>query len=360
MRTVHAHHAVTGAHLRRLNEESFNWQQSINSIGDFAVSARDPGASLGWLLEPYKCIIVIRDGSKVIHAGYVDHAMFSRAKGCWAVKGGDFMTVLEKRLVLNHALSSSWKDGNVKVDEDHPSGNWPLKIKGSYSDLISKLVSETLKWGTLPVDVAVLTGGNHERTYNSYDLATVADRIIDIGNLEDAPEFRFDAFITATGAIRFKQKTSADDGEIIDNSWKWNVLVPGSGVILGDGDADGAAACCQSFATGGRDNDKLLVARYTKAPADGFPVLQIANTEHSSVSELGTLQGYVKADVKEGSGQQRTYGILADGDRYNVHVGDHADVRYGTKSDDVLHLKVVDVSGSSKTSMLTLQCKERR
>lgn len=145
--------------------------------------------------------------------------------------------MLKKRLVINYNLYSRWKDGTVVVDEDNPSGDWPFTVTGSYSDLISKLIRETLKWGALPIVPAELTGGNKTRTYNSYDFDRVDDRISDIGKLEAGPEYRFDPQVSADGFLSFRQVTSADGGEIVDNlgngtprsqnpAWSWATRTP--------------------------------------------------------------------------------------------------------------------------------------
>lgn len=349
----------TGAHIRRLNMTECSWSDSVNENGSIDATVSEPR---GTDFRAYGHIIAIMDGPSVIHAGYVERAKFSEDKQLWTLEGGGALSILDKRLVLNYALNSSWVDGNVVVDEDHPRGDWPLKLTGSLSDIISRLLRETLKWGELPIVPASLTGGSHERNYNSYDLATVADRIDDIGNLDQGPETRFDASVGSDGALRFNQVTSADGGEIVTNDWIWNVLVPDSGVILSDEDFDGADDMCgQSYATGGRSEDKLLVARSVSSTLSGkgWPVLQIANKEHSTVSVLSTLKSYVNADTRHGDKNPRVCKLKVDRNRYGVKVGDHASVRYGSGAGDVLLLKVTDVSGKTDEQMLDVQCRER-
>ena len=268
--------------------------------------------------------------------------------------------MLKKRLVMNHALASSWKDGNVVVDEDNPKGSWPLILSGSYSDIVRGLILETEKWGALPITAAAYTGGDKTRTYNSYDFATVSDRIGDVIDLENGPEVRFDPVLSSSWAISFQQVASADGGEIIDHKWRWNALVPGSRVVLGDEDWDGSDVCGQCFAHGGKEQDSLLVARASssKLTNAGWPLLQAANTMHATVSELATLRSYARADVANGDGPQRTVS-LSVGIENDVRVGDWADVRYGDSDGDVMALKVTDVSGSSKSGMLTVSARER-
>lgn len=352
MVTLHAYSGLTGAHLARLPSSSVSWSDSINEPGSLTATLPDT-VDAGRCLRAYGTVLAAIEDGMVLHAGYVAHAKMSG--GLWSVDCGGGSTVLEKRLVLNHALASSWKDGYVLIDEDHPSGNWPLALRGSYSDIVSKLISETLKWGALPIVPATLTGGSHERNYNSYDLATVLSRISDIGDLEDGPEIRFDPVVGSDGSLKFHQRTS---DEIRDNWWRWNAVVPLSPVEVGDEDCDGGDMCTQCFASGGKDEDKLLVARAVSGEltAAGWPVLQAADTSHSSVSELPTLKSYASAAVGAGDEPQRTRGLKVRRD-VPVRVGDWADVRTG---EGLLELKVTDVSGSAGSSMLTVQCRPRR
>lgn len=352
---LHVFDGKTGAHRRRLQFEKVSWQDSINETG--AISASVPG-KLSEPVRPYADIIAAIDDGTVLHAGYVHHSKWDAKTGIWSIDGGGGATILERRLVINHALDAIWKDGQVLVDEDHPSGNWPLKLTGSYSDIISKLVRETLKFGALPIVPAAITGGDKERTYNSYDFAYVSDRIADLGDLAGGVEYRFDASI-ANGSISFSQLTSADGGELVTNEWRANLAIDDPGIVLVDVDMDGRDMCTQSYGSGGKDADMLMVARSVsgKLAGRGWPVLQSANKSHTSISVLSTLKGYLQADTACGDATQDVYRVSADMTRYPMRVGDWLDLR--TVDGDVLALKVTDVSGSDSSQMLDVQCRER-
>lgn len=348
--------------MARLPCDNVSWSDVINEPG--SLSATVPYSrllDLGHYMQPYFTILAAIGFGRVLHAGFLYHAVNNRSDKKWSADAGGGATILNKRLVMNYALSSSWRDGTVTVDEDHPSGAWPFTVTGSYSDLISKLVSETKKWGSLPIAPAALTGGDKTRTYNSYDLATVADRIKDIGDLENGPEYRFDPVVSKEGVLTFQQVTSSDGGEIVDTHWIWNATIPESGVVLGDEDGDGEEMCTQSFGVGGKSDDKIIVARTisTALTSKGWPVLQMANTSHSSVSNVSTLKSYTAADVACGDNPQKTIALEVDMQRYDVHVGDWADVRFGPGADDIHYLKITNVSGGTGSRMLKLQCRER-
>ncbi len=357
---LHAFSGLTGAHVRRLAATEASWSDSVNEVGSMDAKVVDDGRpGMRDAIRPYGSIIAALDGSAVLHAGYVTAYRYDRAARTYSVTAGGGATVLAKRLVLNKNLRARWADGTVLVDEDNPPGDWTLTATGSYSDLISALVSETETWGALPITPAAPTGGDKTRTWDCWDLATVLDRIQDIGDLENGPEWRFDPVLSDDWTISFAQVTSADGGEIVDHSWRWNALLPGAGVTLGDEDVDGGLMASACYATGGRDEDNLLVAHAADSTLTGmgWPLLQTANRSHTSVSVLKTLQSYARADVAAGDRGQLTTELRVPS-TLRVHVGDHARVRYGTADSDVVELKVTDVKGSMGSSQLTLGCRE--
>lgn len=359
--TLHAFHGVTGQHLARLPAASASWSDSINEPGELkAVVFENAKVDIESVVREWGSIVAALRGTTVLHAGYVKNLNHSREKGTYDIDAGGGATIFEKRLVINYLLKNTWANGTVVIDEENPSGNWPLTCNGSYSDIISKLVAETKKWGTLPIAPASLTGGNKTRTYNSYDLATVLARIEDIGDLENGPEFRFDPQLDSEFNLTFKQVTSADGGEIVDAVHEWNATVP-NGVSVGDDKRDGSYMCSQCFMTGGRDDDTLLVAmaqssRLTNA---GWPLLQIADTSHSTVSVLGTLLAYARGYVARGDRRPLSVPVYVPVSMGDVHVGDWANIRVGEAAGDVLHMKVTDVSCSLGSQVLTVDCQER-
>lgn len=350
---LRAFSGLDGRPLRRLPFLRFEWEDSLNEAGSLTAALPD-SVDARSLCAPYRTILAGVIDGRIVHAGYVKHVKLSRSSCEWSVECGGGLTVLTKRLVINHRLASSWKDGSVVVDEENPSGDWPLTLKGSYSDIVRGLILETLKFGSLPITVKGVEGGGHERNYNSYDLATTYDRIHDITQLEDGIEVRLDPVIGADGRLSFVQRSAT---EIADHHWTWNATLPGSPVTEQDIDIDSDLLCTESYGTGGREDDALLVARAASSTltAKGYPVLQVANTEHSSVSELPTLQSYVAADVAYGATEPMTQGYEVDRS-LDVRCGDWADVR---TSRGVMRMKVTDVKGSASEDVLTVQATER-
>lgn len=346
------HNGVDGALERSIPYTKLSWRQSLNEPGSLSAKISDQYDVASWI-KPWKTIIAARENRDIWHAGYVTHVRRIESDSEWQIEAGGGLSILKKRLVLNYALSDGWVDGNVTVDEDNPSGNWPFNLRGSYSDIVRGLLMETMKWGPLPIRVADETGGGHEKNYNSYDLTTVYDRVHEISELEDGPEIRLDPLMDNTW-LYFQQRTA---DEIVDNHWNWNAAIPGSHVVFDDEDTDGEDLCTQSFAIGGREEDKMLVARASSMTLtdQGYPVLQKFNREHSDVKQLATLKSFVSDDVKASENSPRSEGLSLNM-TYGVRPGDWADVR---TRHGVRKLKITDVSVDVSDGRMSLQATER-
>lgn len=303
--TVQAYDITTGANLTRLPYTSCRWSDGLNAAGSMTVgvdySKTAARQDLWELLRCWKVILAVQLGDRVLHAGPLT------------------------------------------------SYTWDAENRG--------LIDETLQYGPLPITLPPVQGGSYTRTYHMWDLATVSDRITDITNLENGPETRFDPRIKPDGSLTFD--LTADPQP---THHQWNTIVPGSRAILTRLDGDGADMTGQVWATGGKDDDKTLMCRRTTTiPTDaGCMFLQTKDTQHTTVSDLTTLQTHALADLAEGAWPAETYTVKV-GEEHDVRVGDTADL---TVDDDhlgarTIPLKITDVSGDASSDWLTVQAQER-
>lgn len=350
---VHAFDGLTGRWLAHVPASACSWSQTINGEGgmDATVPA---GAGLPvHALQPWRAIWAAVDGATVLHAGWLTRVK-TAVDGSVQATIGDGWTIWAKRLVLNHNLDAAWHDGQILIDEDNPPGDWILNLKGTWSDIARGLVAESLKWGSLPYDLPAIQGGSsHERNYQCWDMSTISDRLGDLTDLDDGPEIRFDPHLTDDGRIRWLLRVGTP--EIVDHTWRWNPAAPGQRVTLGDMDRDGTDMTGQCWAVGGKQDDVVLMCRRTGGTltAQGWPLLQTANTSHSSVSILRTLQSYAAADVSCGDATQDVTGLTVPASN-TVRPGDHAHV---IRDRTLLDLKITDVDGDIATGRLDLQAR---
>lgn len=376
--SLHAYDAQ-GKHISALPYSDLSWKDSISDAGSMSctIPCTPMTASLDMtrILREYGTIWLAKTGDRVLHAGWMTDWKLDDDQQSVSVDIGGGWTIWEKRLVLNHALASSWKDGTILIDDENPPGDWVLTLTGTLRDIARGLLEESIKWGSLPYALPKVQGGSsNTRTYQCWDMATVSDRLGDIADLEDGPEIRFDPQLEDFG-MSFTLNVGSP--EIVDHEWKWNTLIPGQRVMLTGIDASGDLIATESYGVGGKNDDNVLVARTSSAnlTGQGWPVLQMGNTSHSSVGVLATLQSYVASDVTSGDEPQLTVG-LSCGIEHDVHVGDHIDLRIHPNgmtagilrrvtgvtvetNSAILPLKVTDVSGSADKEWLELQTRIR-
>ncbi len=381
--TLHMY-TMMGEHVQRLPYTACNWQESLKQPGSMDCTViLDDDTWYGWFwtrLRPWKCILALQQGDQVKHAGPLTDLKWDATSRTLNLTCGGGLTLLTKRLVLRHELKDHWRDGRIRVDEKHPATNMQLEYRRTWWFAIcARLIMETKQWGDLPIDLPDLEEpGDKQRTYYSWDLATVADRICDIMGLEGGNEIRFDPYIDEeTGNLRFQMvagkpyyswdlATVADricdimgleggneirfdpyiDEEtgnlrfqmvagkpyLVSHEHQWSAVAPDSRVDLVSITASGANLTTQVWATAGKDNDETLMCRRTATPQDGYMLMQSSNTSHTTVSRLNTLQQHATAQLAGGYWPSESF-ELAVGEEYDIAVGDHADVRV---SDDYL------------------------
>ncbi len=347
-----------GSYLRRIPLSKASWTKEVNGWGKLdATVPRSVSANLPLLrslVQEWRTLLVFTRGSRVIHAGPVTARPFDTNL---TVKAEGFGAIYRKRLVLNRLLGSMPIDGEILIDEDNPAPEWVLTFTGSYVDIAAQLVEETQIWGPLPVMTPARTGGSMTRTYYGYDLATVAERLLELSKLENGPELRFSPRLVP-GGIMFDLEGSA---ELVNKHHRWNTDIPGDRCTIGKIDSDGDAVVSQQWMLGGRNEDIMLMTRQDDYldPLVGYPLLQEADTSHSTVSEIETLRAYGRDHITRGARTQEVIDVTVSAEE-DVEPGDWADVRtshplYGKV---VLPLKVLTVSGD-ESDRIKLSCRIR-
>ena len=362
--TLHMY-TMMGEHLYRLPYTACSWQEGLKQPGSMSATVVLDGGTwwFGRLwehLRPWRCLIALQKGDWVIHAGPLTDLSYDATGRSLSLTCGGGLTLLTKRLVLNRRLKTGWRDGTVLVDEEHPASNMVMEWRRTWWWVcICRLIEETKQWADLPIDTPpIQEPGDKQRTYYSWDLATVADRISDIMNLDGGNEARFDPYLTDTGDLRFQLLIGKP--YLVTARHRWSAVAPDQRVDLVSIDAAGSNLTNQVWATGGKDADKTLICRRTAAPQDGYMLMQSSNTSHTTVSRLATLQQHATAQLAAGYWPSESF-TLHVGEEYDVHVGDHADVRVSDDylGDQLLKLKITDISGDTGSDMLSVTAVER-
>lgn len=301
------------------------WSQGWNEDGTLALSIRWHQIFARWRarrkLRPWLHSIAVIENGVVKHWGPITSRRWEGLT--LRVDVGDGLTLLSKRLVLNRLLKTMWIDGEVVIDEDNPSPEWVLQFAGmSYAGIAAALIRETLEWGQLLIDPPTSDPGTRVRTYQCWDFATVRERIVDLGSVQDGPLMQLEGYIRADGNLRARF-VSGEGGHL----WTWVPAARKQKVSLVSVDEDGESMATEAFALGGRSEDVVLVAKSsaTTLTAEGWPLMQVADSSHSTVSELDTLKGITDLTVADGSTLPESYELKVSAN-YDVRIGDYVDL----------------------------------
>lgn len=294
-------------------------------------------------LRPWRTLVALIDNREVVAAGPVLRRNWG---GGMTVSAGSGMSFFDKRLVLNYALHSKWKNGEVLIDEENPSPEWMLSFTGlSLAGIANALLRETLKWGSLPIDSPEepLEAGIHERNYRCFDFAKVSDRLAELSEVINGPKLRCVPRLTPEGDLRFKFEPGFTGVE-----HDLSTTLEGHGVALDSIDEDGDSIASEVFGMGGRDENLVLTARERNLDT-GLPLLQTALSSAGSVTRLSTLQEHVNQAVVDGTTIPESTRLRVKASR-GVKPGDvinltTSSVFYGGRA--TVRMNVVQVSGGS-------------
>lgn len=340
----------TGDRIARV-PGSFTWSTEQNEYGSIKVSS-------GWTktakelktwqrTHAKRTILAVLDGSQVRCAGAITDRD-PRTSGFTLNAAASIWWTLEDRLVLNPLLQSVFVDGEVLIDEDNPAPEWFSTFVGSYADIGADLVDLALAWGELPIVTPPREGGTRVRTYNGWELVTVASRLKLLTSIIDGVEIRFRPELREDGGIRFVYEAAP---ELMSTTHRWNTTLPEQRVAMVSFPEDASALASDVWAFGGKSNDVVLAARSTTAALTdlGWPVMQRAVAGLSNVSELATLKGHTDERAKRGSVTPEVYELKVHRS-HSPTPGDWANVTFrhpAYEGQTNVPLKVLYVGGGS-------------
>jgi len=361
---LHVFETLTGNPVVRVPFTDVSWKESINSAGQLTMTlkwSREAGQlNLKDKLEPWKYTLAVLRGNTVVKAGMVVRPNWDAEKLSLSVTCVDMWGYLGHMLSLDSLMvntsPSGWQDGEVLIDEDHPTDKWIVGVKSNPYDWAANWLTNPGKWMPgFPLDFPPRDGtGNAWGKWPGWEMIFMDEALHDTTDRDDGSEIRFDPYLTEAGLLRWNGRVGRP--EIADTTWQWNALRPGQRAYVSSVDCDGSGMVNQAYAVGGRRGDKTIVARST-VTKPGMPLLQVADLSHSQEEDVSVLKAYTNELVARGSQSQDVI-VLKVGAEYTVRVGDHADVTVNDPwlGDTTLNLKVVDVAGDT-SEWLTLQCR---
>jgi hypothetical protein len=255
--------------------------------------------------------------------------------------------MFDHRLIIPLLAKTIGVTGWLVPDPSDPTKTMPNPaLASSYAGIwlgtiAKRLVHQALSWtgGNLPIvfqpDEA---DGNadHQRNYEGTDFKLVGDALKDLTNVDGGPDIMFPARFTEDllGIEWLMQVGTVGRPQIhSDSVVRWNVTAPLSPVSGLKVTEDASKMASISWASAGRDADTVVVSRQIDDTLTdlGYPLMEVLDTSHTSVSEQPTLDKYARENLTAGQLPQETWSF--DAEAYPVDEGGHpAGPQFGSYS----------------------------
>ncbi len=229
---------------------------------------------------------VICHDEHIVQAGPVTTYSFSDESGVLTASGANLMTLFDRRVLRNPAGHSYIAHPSEDL---HYTG---LSLRGILAQTLRD--NMTQPGYELPLDVPEPETGQAERHYYGYDLATVGERLQQLTEVRNGPEYDAEPyFVTDANRIRWRLHIGTPRLGDPTTSATWDY---GSALGRVDVDVDGSQAPTARVWSRGDGSERELRTGFASDNRDhagqGYPPLDYVDTEHTSVTEQRTLEDY--------------------------------------------------------------------
>lgn len=297
-----------------------SWSSGVNDPGDWRVSAKLGGdgidkLTLDGITDPWRFSWAISQGSKIWQAGPVVTEDYEDGALTTTIGGGGLLKFLtDKRILVNPARATL--AGVAAADADIlfgptgyvptiggtvPVANQNLSLHSIFRRILE--IITTAAGGDLPIVLPDVIAGTSEREYPGYDLAGVGQRLIELSQVINGPEFEFaPEFVDpqTKQAIRWRVRIGNPNlGNLsFPHYWDQGKALIGTGFMK-----DGGFRVTRDFERGNGMN-RDLVTGFADAPLTSNPsdiLLENVGSGHTSAGDVDVLNGWAQATVANGS-----------------------------------------------------------
>jgi len=259
-----------------------------------------------------------------------------------------------------------------------------------WGTMAKRLVQQSLArtGGNLPIAFQAdeIDGvADHTKTYLGVDFKPVGEALKQLTELQGGAEINFaPRFTTDMLGVEWVMQTGTVAQPLIyaQSSPEWNLTVDDSPMSDFAISEDGSGLGSFAWATGGRQADDVLVSRaYDSTLIDrGFPMMELLDSSHSTVSIQSTLDKYAAQNAVNGRGAQEAWSFTVEAyptddggnpagpwvNSYNV--GDFCVITIAPYDADsgvgdpyltaggTFRRRIVSLSGDEKSEQIKIQC----
>lgn len=360
------HELRTGEPVTELDYSSFSWSQTIQTPDEVSVNVpayTDSGSGLMRLIVPKKMAISISDDDRrVMAAGMlIEPVAGEDADGLhrFELPARGPERVYEERAILPYPY------GRLVDAQGFPLPQYDTTIAGvEYGTMMKRLYQQAMRHpgGAIPATFEPDRVGSRERTWTAVDGKFVQEAVEDIAELLGGVEWDWVPLLDESDRLSWHLVTGTDaQREITSDFWHtWTLGGEEPDLVGWEGKISGEFLASTTIFTGGKDEDKVLISqRHDTTLLDaGFPLVEVWDSSHSSVSIQGTLDGWAEGRLAEGQlpvhywtfsvRSERAVGIRK-GDWCTIDTENHWAVPDGTHT-----RRIVEVSGTDDPAMLRI------
>ncbi|WP_326565068.1 hypothetical protein VSH64_24820 [Amycolatopsis rhabdoformis] len=314
---------VTGRVLYDLDlADEPEWAAQVNDSGSWKITVPLDGGprtvrAREWCV-PDKFSVAILRGAEVAQAGPITPYEPDDENPILSVAGKGIWDILDRRVLHNAA----WNPGAGQRLTD-PAAD--INLTDSLPNIAREIVNHAINMqhiagSGLPIDLPALdpAGGDNVRAYHGYDLAYFGQRLRELTQVDNGPDVLFQPYITVAGGQRFiRHELLIGDpyltqpGVDLRFFYRRNLTrLPISGGTT--------SSASRVFVKGsGNEAGQLYgAATATARIADGYPLVDFVDGNHTDATEQSTLDSWAQADVDLYSNvpEQWQATVLADGD----------------------------------------------
>lgn len=267
--------------------------RQINDDGNITIEipAGDTGCPpvevLRQLVSAWRFSIAVCVGATILAYGPIITSKFDHASGNLTVGAGSMWAHFARRLMINESAVI----GSPLSMDPSQDVNLGFRSLGSIArDMVYFAGQRGVEY-LLPIDFGTFVSGTHERNYPVYDLAPVGQRLKDITQVEDGPDIDWDPYFYTSTNIRTQLRFGDPSLTQVGLDLIWD---DSSSVTYINVDSDSSNLTTDVYTRGNQTERAMEVAHardWTLVNA-GFPVLEMIDSSHQSVTEFPTIQSH--------------------------------------------------------------------
>lgn len=358
------HETRTGEPLKELPFSEVQWSTGVCRADEITVKV--PGyieavRGLRNLVVPRKTSVsVVREDGVCLAAGLVGIPASANADDGvpqLEIPARGVESLFEKRIVLPYPY------GSLLNATGAPDPRYDTRIAGTdYGTMMRQLYLQAIghPGGAVPIATEAPRAGVRDRTWSAIDGKSVQEAVEEISQLDGGVEWdwapRVDGRDSLSWALLTGLESAPELSSPIVHDWVFGGADP---AIRGLTEKTSPEFMCSTaFFTGGKNEDRILLSRRQNAGliAAGFPLTEVWDSSHSTVSEQSALDGWAEAAISDGAAPVQFWSFdvrsdralgLRHGDWCVIDVRDHFWI-----PDGVHQRRVVEVSGTQDEDWL--------